>query len=169
VAIEEERAAAKWREPATSSDELRAYLAKLTPGATVTTVIVAANVLVFAVMAVAGVSLLHPLPASLLKWGGNYGPATLHGEPWRLATSMFVHGGLLHLAMNTWVFWYVGRLVERLLGPLAFSAAYLLAGLAGSIASLAVHPATVSVGASGAIFGLFGVLAGRGGSRWART
>jgi membrane associated rhomboid family serine protease len=102
----------------------------------------------------------------LLAWGSNAGSRTLHGEPWRLVTSMFLHGNLLHLAFNMFALWQVGQLVERIFGSKRFLALYLLAGIAGSVASVlwgtigAIfwHASANSVGASGAVFGIIGGL-----------
>ena len=94
----------------------------------------------------------------LITWGANYGPWTLKGQWWRLFTSMFLHGSVLHLAFNMFALWQVGRLVERIFGSLRFAGLYLLAGLAGSLASVLWNPHVNSVGASGAIFGIIGGL-----------
>ena len=138
--------------------EFRARLAALTPRVVVTPLLVAANVLVFAIMVVRGVSPLSPTTENLLAWGANYGRLSASGEWWRLATAMFLHVGVIHLLMNMWVLWDAGPLVERMLGHVAFASAYLLAGLAGSCASALWSPDRPSAGASGAIFGIFGVL-----------
>jgi membrane associated rhomboid family serine protease len=84
------------------------------------------------------------------------------GEWWRLLTSSFVHGNLLHLAMNMFALWQAGQLVERIFGSARFAGLYLLAGIGGSLGSLgwgllSQHPVN-SVGASGAIFGIIGGL-----------
>jgi len=99
-------------------------------------------------------------PELLLQWGANYGPRTSAGEWWRLLTSVFLHGNLIHIGFNMWVLLSVGRLVERLLGNFAYLTTYLFAGICGSLASVWWNRTVVSVGASGAIFGLFGVLLG---------
>ena len=91
----------------------------------------------------------------MLEHGGNYGSATLGGEPWRLFTSMFLHYGVLHLAMNMLGLIDGGRHVERMYGRAGFVALYLVAGLAGSLAT-SLRSNVVSAGASGAIFGVFG-------------
>jgi rhomboid protease GluP len=96
--------------------------------------------------------------AQLVEWGSNKGSMTLHGEPWRLVTSLFLHGSLLHLAFNMIALWQVGQLVERLFGSLRFIALYMIAGVCGSIASVIWNPQVNSVGASGAIFGIVGGL-----------
>ena len=145
--------------PAAELAEFRARLVALTPRVVVTPVLIAANVLVFAIMVARGVSPLSPTTDSLLAWGANYGRLSASGQWWRLATAMFLHVGVIHLLMNMWVLWDAGLLVERMLGPVAFASAYLLAGLAGSCASALWSPDRSSAGASGAIFGIFGVLA----------
>ncbi len=96
----------------------------------------------------------------LLATGALYGPATTGGEWWRLFTALFLHVGLLHLVFNLAVLWYVGRAVERLLGPGACVIVFLAAGVAGGLVGLAVHPLAISAGASGGIFGLLGALIG---------
>lgn len=117
------------------------------------------NVAVFLGMLLSGGSPMRFGGDLLLSWGANYAPYTLTGEWWRLATAMFVHGSLLHLAINMWCLWSLGELAERLYGRVTFACVYILCGLAGSLASLWWHqPPQPSVGASGAIFGLAGAL-----------
>jgi len=84
-------------------------------------------------------------------------PAVAEGEYWRLLTVTLVHGGLLHLLMNMFALWIVGPLAEALYGRATFVAIYLLSALGGSIASYLFFP-SASVGASGAVFGLFGLI-----------
>jgi len=123
-------------------------------------VLVALNILVFIVMALAGVSPFKPVPLDLFRWGANFGPATVQGQWWRLLTSTFIHIGALHLAFNMYVLWVGGHWMERILGHLGFTITYFLSGLLGSVATLAFHPDAVGAGASGAIFGIFGALLG---------
>ena len=96
--------------------------------------------------------------AQLVPWGANAGRLTLHGQPWRLVSSMFVHGFLLHLLFNMFGLWQAGRLVERVFGSARFLALYLSAGLCGSLASVLWNPMAKSVGASGAVLGILGGL-----------
>jgi rhomboid protease GluP len=145
-------------EPVNPLLDFRRSLSERTPWVFVTPAIVLANVVVFVVMVASGVSPVEPTIDSLIHWGGNYGPKTLNGEWWRLFTSMFIHIGIFHIAMNMWAFWAAGLLVERLVGNVGFFVLYTLSGLAGSMASLYWHPMLVSAGASGAIFGVFGAL-----------
>ena len=127
----------------------RSYLA--------TPLLVYSNVLVFIAMVLAGLSPLHPLAQSLLRWGGNYRPAVLAGEWWRLLTYMFVHGGAMHLFMNMFALLYIGMFLEPLMGKFRFASAYLLTGVCAGLMSITFHPSGVGVGASGAIFGMYGV------------
>jgi rhomboid protease GluP len=136
-----------------------ARLNEVTPRIGVVAAIVAANLAIFVAMTVAGVSATSPKVADLLRWGGNYGPRTLGGQPWRIVTAAFVHAGFLHVAMNMFALWSSGRVIERIFGGVRFAAIYLCAAVAGGIASVAMHPQIVSVGASGAVFGIYGALA----------
>jgi len=125
---------------------------------TVTAVLVGINVLWFVAMVIKGASLTQPNTDQLLRWGANYGPLTLTGQWWRVLTAMFVHIGILHLAVNMWCLWDLGLLAEYLYGPRTFLTVYLMSGLAGSIVSLAHNPLVPTAGASGAIFGIAGAL-----------
>jgi len=81
----------------------------------------------------------------------------LDGQYWRLLSVVLVHGSILHLMFNMYALWAIGPIVELLYGPLRYLAIYVLCGVAGSAASYVTSP-NPTVGASGAIFGLFGVL-----------
>lgn len=120
--------------------------------------LVAINVLMFVAMVVKGASVTQPTPDQLLRWGANFGALTLTGQWWRLLTAMFVHIGIVHLALNMWCLWDLGILAEYLYGPKTFLALYLMTGLAASVVSVARNPLVVTAGASGAIFGLAGAL-----------
>jgi rhomboid protease GluP len=127
--------------------------------------LVAVNCLVYLAMVLSGVSASNPTIQDLLRWGANAGPYVLGGQWWRLATAAFVHAGPLHIATNMWCLWNLGLLGEPLLGAFGTLAVYLLTGVAGNLLSVALHPgvgngpaAIVGVGASGAVFGLAGVL-----------
>jgi len=143
-----------------SLDEFRRTLDQLTPRAWVTPALVAINLAVFVAFSLTDHSLMEPSTEGLLRWGANYAPKTTNGQWWRLLTCTFMHIGLIHVAMNMAVLFDMGRTVEKMTGNLAFFVSYLLAGLGGSIASLAWNPKTFSAGASGAVFGVYGVLLG---------
>jgi rhomboid protease GluP len=124
----------------------------------ITIALITASVLVFAVMVLSGASAFDPTPRQAIAFGADYGPYTLGGQWWRLLTSMFVHFGFIHLGLNMWCLWNLGRAAEQFLGRFSYLLAYFAAGIFGSIASVYWHPQTVGAGASGAIFGLAGVL-----------
>ncbi len=125
----------------------------------VTPVLVASCVAVYLLMLLRGVDPLLPSAGQLLAWGANDGSrVVLRHEVWRLPASVFIHGGLIHLAVNMWCLLNIGPLIERLFGNAATALIYLAAGAGGAIASMATLPPRVSVGASGAIFGLLGAL-----------
>jgi len=97
----------------------------------------------------------------LLSVGAIYGPSVIRqGEIWRLCTAMFLHGGLEHIAMNMLSLWFVGRVVEVWFNKISYLSIYLISGIVGGLVSIYVHPTTVGIGASGAIFGIFGAMAG---------
>ena len=120
--------------------------------------IIGINVIVFVAMIVSGVNLFAPSGVDILKWGANYGPLTLSGDWWRLLTSTFVHIGVIHLLFNMYALYMAGVYLESMLGKLRYTIAYLSCGIFASIASLVWHSEPVpSAGASGAIFGIYGV------------
>jgi membrane associated rhomboid family serine protease len=127
------------------------------PSFPVTTLFLGTSLAVFAGMMYFGVT-SGGSTERLIRWGANYGPLTLHGQWWRLFTSMFLHTGIFHLLVNMWCLWNLGRLAELHLGRTSFALIYVGTGLAGGLASLLWHPNIVSAGASGAIFGIAGTL-----------
>ena len=130
---------------------------KPTQGFFVTPILLDINVLIFILMAMSGVNILQPTSESLLNWGANFKPMTLDGEWWRLIANCFLHIGIFHLLMNMYALLYIGVLLEPHLGRTRFILAYLLTGITASIASLWWNDLTISAGASGAIFGMYGV------------
>ncbi len=130
-----------------------------------TYVLVGINCAVYLAMLLTGVSFWDPTTDQLLRWGANNGVLVLHYDQWwRLVSAMFVHAGIIHIATNMWCLWNLGLLAEPLMGPYGVTAAYLITGFAGNLLSVTVypgvpgHPSIVGVGASGAVFGLAGVL-----------
>jgi len=93
------------------------------------------------------------------KWFIDYaldGPDVAAGDWWRLITSGFLHYGILHIALNMYVLWWLGRELEPSLGHVRFAAIYFASMLCGSFGALLLSPDSLTAGASGAIFGLFG-------------
>lgn len=128
---------------------------------TITTALIAINVLVFLVMVASGVSLTSPTPQSVLNWGGDFAPLTIGAHQyWRLLTSCFLHFGIIHIGMNMYVLYLIGPFIETVFGRVRYLLIYFIAGLAGSIVSVWIHPQAVGAGASGAIFGLYGAVFG---------
>ncbi|MFC0415680.1 rhomboid family intramembrane serine protease [Cytobacillus solani] len=95
--------------------------------------------------------------STLIKYGAKFNPLILEGEWWRFFTPIILHIGVLHLLMNTVSLYYLGTIIERIFGKWRFLLIYLIAGFGGSIASFIFSP-SISAGASGAIYGLFGAL-----------
>ena len=129
--------------------------------ARLTFILIALNVIAYILVAVQGSNFLQPGGRELVKFGANFAPLTIgHLEVWRLFTSMFLHGSLMHLAINMYSLYSVGSMVEYLCGKKKFLVIYLVCGLAGSLASvganlLRTRPG-ISIGASGAVFGIYG-------------
>lgn len=145
--------------PVTRAQEIKELFTIFKPvkGFFVTPILIDLNILIFIVMALNGANIVQPDNETLLSWGANFKPLTLEGEWWRLITNCFLHIGILHLLMNMYALLFIGVLLEPHLGRTRFAAAYLLAGFAASVASLWWHTLTISAGASGAIFGMYGV------------
>ena len=139
-------------------DSRTVFGGRLTSSSTVTIVLIGICTVIFAVEFLVGVD------AVARDWGLLPGYVAVNSEWYRLLTSAFLHGSLLHLGFNMYVLYVLGPPLERMLGHARFLALYLIAGLGGAVASFAFSSInTVSVGASGAIFGLMGalVVAGR--------
>ncbi|AFL90033.1 putative membrane protein [Terriglobus roseus DSM 18391] len=115
-------------------------------------------------MVLARVDALTPTPDDLMRFGANNAEAVLGGHEWfRILSAMFVHVGIVHLGLNMWCLWNLGVIGEPLLGVLGMFSVYLLTGAAGNLLSVAVNFYTgasgeVGAGASGAVFGIAGVL-----------
>jgi rhomboid protease GluP len=136
-----------------------------------TYILMGINIAVYVLMVVHGVSPTAPTGEQLMDhWGANVGALVLADHQWwRLVTSTFVHSGIIHIATNMWCLYNLGLLGEPLVGAFGVIAVYLLTGVTGNLLSVALHPGVVSagqivdlgvisVGASGAVFGLAGVL-----------
>ena len=126
----------------------------------ITKLLIAANVLVHLyVLSISSNYKPGEMGQMYVDMGANIGMLTFNGEWWRLFSSMFVHGGLTHLLFNMYALWVIGSIVEKLFGSFGFICIYLISGIGGSVFSLYNHTFNVpSVGASGAVFGIFGAL-----------
>lgn len=145
--------------PATTTGKGGGFVSLFVPreGYYVTPILVDINLAIFILMVVSGASFFLPDTQTLINWGANIRMFTLNGQWWRIITNFFIHIGVIHVVFNMYALLYIGVLLERQLGTLRFLTAYLLTGIMASVASLYWHPNTVSAGASGAIFGLYGV------------
>jgi len=123
--------------------------------------IIVLNVIVYLISAFYSQSIVDMDIQVLVDLGALYGPLTvLREEWWRLGTAMFLHGGMTHLLMNMFSLYLIGRGAEMYFDTKSYISIYIFSGLIGGLVSLYVHPTSVGVGASGAIFGVFGALAG---------
>lgn len=154
TAISQLKAAATASHP--ECETFRNVLRERTRWALATPALVAVNATIFLVMLFGAGALADP--DTLVAWGGNFGPRTTNGEWWRLATSMFVHSGMLQLFVNVAALVQIGLILERLVGPLAFLAVYVTAGIFANLLNLSAYPVAVTAAASGPIFGLYGLL-----------
>lgn len=148
------------REMSRPNSRQRGWNILLTPG---TYLLLAINCAVYIFMVLSGVSPSEPTPRALIHFGATNAFLIMHGQWYRLVTATFVHVGLLHIGSNMWCLWNLGLLGEPLLGPFGLVSVYLITGIAGNLLSLfinlVVHDyASVGAGASGAVFGIAGIL-----------
>ena len=94
----------------------------------------------------------------LILFGANYGPFVKAGDFYRLVACIFLHAGIIHIALNMYSLYIIGPKIEDFFGKWKYLLIYLLSGISGSLLSISLNNNVVSVGASGAIFGLFGAL-----------
>lgn len=141
-------------------DAFEERLRTLTPTPWALYAVIAVNMAVWVLNLFDGMSATQPSSAELFAWGANSATAVVRdGEYWRLLSATALHGGVLHLGLNMFALWDAGRRVCRWFGNGQFLLIYLAAGLAGSALSLHFSSQqAVSVGASGAVFGVLGAL-----------
>ena len=126
-----------------------------------TYILIAASSIVYLFSALLSFNLVDMDLEVLVHMGALFGPFTVvNGEWWRLLSAMFLHGGMTHLLMNMFSLYIVGRGMEMYFDSKSYLSIYFFSGIIGGLASLYMHPVSVGVGASGAIFGVFGALAG---------
>ena len=124
----------------------------------ITFVLIALNIIMYIISAILSKSLWNIDIYTSIILGAKYGPLIDSGEWWRLITCMFLHGGFLHIIFNMYSLYIVGSQIEPVFSKAKYIILYFITGLASSMLSYLMLPNTVSVGASGAIFGLLGTL-----------
>ena len=122
-----------------------------------TAVIIACNLLYFLLFSFSTTTFFEPSLMDIFNWGGNIRLYTFGGEGWRVITSCFLHIGFFHLIGNMFFLFFIGRLLEPVINPYLFIAVYICTGIMGSVTSVVEAGNRISAGASGAIFGLYGV------------
>ena len=150
------------KNPPKTIDEIKDVLSFFVPKneSFVTTIIMDINLLIFLLMIFSGLGFVSFKSSDLLQWGAVSRPQVIEGDWWRLLTSNYLHGGLMHIIMNMMGLFFITIFfeLEKILGRIKFITFYLLTGCVASIASVSWYENTVSVGASGAIFGLYGII-----------
>ncbi len=121
----------------------------------VTTTLIAINVGIYLLQLAGGAS-INANTGWIFEHGALFGPYVAQGDWYRLLSAAFLHYGPIHLGMNMLALWWIGRPLEAWLGPVKYLLLYLVSGLAGSAGALIANPTGVTVGASGAIFGILG-------------
>lgn len=124
-------------------------------GSLVTRALIGINIVVYLLMVGSGGG-VNADQGEMFRQGVLAGPLVSDGDYWRLLTAAFMHYGPIHLGMNMLVLWFIGAPLEERMGRGRYLLLYLVAGLAGSAGALFASPCALTVGASGAIFGLFG-------------
>ncbi len=121
----------------------------------VTMTLIAINVGIY-LLQLAGGAPISANAGWIYEHGALFGPYVAQGDWYRLLSAAFLHYGPIHLGMNMLALWWIGRPLEDWLGPVRYILLYLVSGLAGSAGALIANPTAVTVGASGAIFGILG-------------
>ncbi len=121
----------------------------------VTTTLIGINVGIYLLQLAGGAS-INANSGWIFEHGALYGPLVANGDWYRLLSAAFLHYGPIHLGLNMLALWWIGRPLEDYLGSVRYILLYLVSGLAGSAGALLFNPTGVTVGASGAIFGILG-------------
>jgi rhomboid protease GluP len=128
---------------------------KATP---VTYALIAINIIMFVISGILSQSFTNIDTNILVDLGAKYNPAIEQGQWFRLIACMFLHGGIIHILANMYSLYSIGPFVERLYGKFKYILVYFVSGISASLFSFWFSPHSVSIGASGAIFGVFGVI-----------
>ncbi len=159
IAIARRIAGAAWDEYChwrSRPDAFRDALSARTRAPFLTAVVVLLNLLIFGLMLIGNGRMSDA--ATLVQWGASAGPLTTNGQWWRLLTATFVHTGFVQLVLEMAALAQAGMLVERMAGHVAFTGLYLTSAAFAAAIGLWVDPLPVTAGASGAIFGMYGLL-----------
>jgi membrane associated rhomboid family serine protease len=125
----------------------------------VTQALIVINVLVFLAETASGAPLGGGGGGTVYLHGALFGPSIEQNhEYWRIVTSGFLHAGILHIALNMFFLYIIGRTLEPAIGSVAFAAIYFTSLITGSFGALLFQPDSLTVGASGACFGVLGAL-----------
>lgn len=141
-------------------ESVRAFFDPLLPssGFKIIPILIFINTLIFLLMAILHESFMSFDVDTLISWGGSSRTLVFgYGEWWRLLANTFVHSGFIHFIMNMVILYFVGMMVEPILGSKNTLLVYLLTGIVASVVSLFFNKYSVSVGASGAIMGMCGL------------
>jgi membrane associated rhomboid family serine protease len=130
--------------------------ASLGSTAPATFALIAINAVAFLVEIAGGSGGLRVQNSAVVFDFGLFGPAVADGEWYRLLTSGFLHGSIIHIGFNMFALFFLGRLLEPAIGTPRFVALYFVSLLAGSFGALLLDPNALTIGASGAVFGIFG-------------
>ncbi len=127
----------------------------------VTYALIGINIVIYLLTALSSGNLIDIPSRELYAMGGVFGPAVVLGGEWyRVFFALFLHGGMTHLLMNMVSLYLVGRAIEHHFSIRGYLLIYFASGIIGAMTSLYFHPESVNIGASGAIFGIFGALIG---------
>jgi membrane associated rhomboid family serine protease len=137
----------------------RTQVRRISPGlragaAPATYALIAINVVAFGTELATGAGLGFGAGGSVINNAGLYGPAVADGDWWRIVSAGFLHAGFIHIAFNMYVLFVLGTLLEPGIGTPRFLGVYFVSLLAGSFGALLLSPNELTVGASGAIFGV---------------
>lgn len=124
----------------------------------VTYILICMNILIFIITAFLSKSIYNINSYTLIELGAKVNVLINNGQPWRLITCAFLHGGLAHIAFNMYALKIIGSEVEYVYGEIKYIIIYLISALGGGIFSYLFNANSISVGASGAIFGLLGAM-----------
>ena len=124
----------------------------------VTYILIGINILIFIITVFLSKNIYDIDSYTLIELGAKVNVLINNGQPWRLITCAFLHGGLAHIAFNMYALKIIGSEVEYVYGKIKYITIYLISALGGSIFSYLFNANSISVGASGAIFGLLGAM-----------